>query len=246
MYLCSMLHKTRGIVLHSLNYNDKYKIVHIYTEEFGRVPYLVAKSKGKKSRASSALFHPFALLDLEVEHQNLRDIQRVKEARPEVLLSSIPFHPVKIPLTMFLAEFMYKVVKDEQSNRSLFAFVCQSIEVLDLMDSGFANFHLAFMMRLTYFLGFYPNEEDYLPGMFFDMQGGVFVRFKPNHPYFLPPDESQLFRLLLRMNYQNMQAYAFSRQDRVNIIHRMLDYYKVHFSSLTELKSLEVLQALFD
>lgn len=241
-----MLHKTRGIVLHSLNYSDKYKIVHIYTEEFGRVPYLVARSKGKKTRASSALFHPFAVLDLEVEHHNLREIQRVREARSELVLGSIPFDPIKIPLTIFLAEFMYKVVKEEQANRPLFEFVCQSIEVLDLTDASPANFHLAFMMRLTYFLGFYPNEESYLPGMFFDMQAGVFVRYKPNHPFFLPPDESRLFRLLLRMNYGNMQAFAFSRQDRIDIIHRILDYYKVHFSTLTELKSLEILQSLFD
>ena len=241
-----MLHKTRGIVLHSLNYNDKYKIVHIYTEEFGQVPYLVAKSKGKKSRASSALFHPFSVLDLEVEHLNLRELQRIKEARPEIVFTSLPFDPVKIPLALFLSEFMYKVVREEQANVPLFAFVCQSIEVLDLMEKSPANFHLTFMMRLTYFLGFYPNEEDYLPGMFFDMQAGTFVRFKPNHPFFLPPDESRLFHLLLRMNYQNMQAYAFSRQDRMNIIHRILDYYKVHFSTLTELKSLEVLQTLFD
>ncbi len=241
-----MLHKTQGIVLYGLNYNDKYKIVHIYTEEFGRVPYLVAKSKGKKSRVPVSLFYPFSVLDLDVEHLPLRDIQRIKEAKFSVMLTGIPFDSVKMPVIMFLSEFMYKIVKDIQPNKLLFSFVYRSIEIFDLLETGIANFHLVFMMRLSQFLGFYPNEEGYETGMFFDMQSGVFVRFKPNHPYFLSPDDSKIFLLLLRMNYENMHAYSFSRHDRINIISRILEYYRLHFSSLTELKSLEVLQSVFD
>lgn len=241
-----MLQKTRGIVLHSLDYSDKYKLVHIYTEIFGRVPYLLSRSKAKKVQVSPALFHTFAVLDLEVEHQNLREIQRIREARTVFPQSGILFDPVKMPVIMFLSEFMYKVVKDIQPNPLLFDFVSDSIEVFGLLDKGIANFHLVFMMKLSRFLGFYPNADDYMSGMFFDMQHGIFVRYKPNHPYFLSPDDSKIFIMLLRMNYENMHAYAFSRHDRVNIIHRVLDYYKVHFSSLTELKSLPVLQEIFD
>ena len=233
-------------MLHSLNYNDKYKIIHIFTEEFGQVSYLVAKSRGRKSRVPSSLFHPFSVLDLDVEHLPLREIQRIKEARTEIVLTNIPFNSVKISVTIFLSEFMYRVIKDTQANRLLFVFVYQSIEVFDLLEAGIANFHLVFMIRLSQFLGFYPNEEGYEDGMYFDMNSGTFKIFKPSHPYFLSPDDSKTFRLLLRMNYENMSAYSFSRHDRVNIIQRVLEYYKVHFSSLMELKSVSVLQALFD
>jgi DNA repair protein RecO (recombination protein O) len=241
-----MLHKTKGIVLHSLNYNDQYRIVHIYTEEFGRVPYLVSKSRRKKTGASAVLFHPFAVLEMEVDHQHLREIQRIREARPLIVLTSIPHDPVKIPVVMFLSEFMYKAVKDLQPNSLLFDFVFRSIAVFDLLEAGVANFHLVFMIKLSRFLGFYPNDEGYMSGMFFDMQHGAFVTGKPGHPFFLSPEDSKVFLLLLRMNYENMHVYAFSRHDRVNIIHRILDYYKVHFSTLMELKSLDILQALFD
>ena len=40
-----MLCKTRGIVLHSIPYNDKYSIIYMYTEAFGRASYLVARSR---------------------------------------------------------------------------------------------------------------------------------------------------------------------------------------------------------
>ena len=240
-----MLHKTRGIVLSSLNYNDKYKIIHIYTEAFGQVPYLVAKSKGKKSRVPLSLFHPFAVLAIDVEHLQLRDIQRIKEARRELILADIPFNPVKVSVLFFLSEFMYKVVKDIQANQLLFDFVYQSIVVFDLLERDFANFHLVFMMRLSLFLGFLPNGDGYRKGMYFDMQSGTFAITKPTHPYFLSPDDSEVFLLLLRMDYENMHAYSLSRHDRVQVIYKILDYYKLHFSSLTELKSLDVLQSLF-
>ena len=42
-----MLCKTRGIVLHTLPYSDTYTIIYMYTEMFGRVSYLVTRSRGK-------------------------------------------------------------------------------------------------------------------------------------------------------------------------------------------------------
>jgi DNA repair protein RecO (recombination protein O) len=243
-----MLHKTKGIVLHSLSYNDRYRIVHIYTELFGRIAYLVSRPKGRRTPTSSAalLFQPFAVLELEVEHQNTRELQRIREVRPSPPLCSIPFDPIKTPVALFLAEFLHNVLKDIQANRPLFEFVSQSIAVFDLLSDGIANYHLVFMIKLSRFLGFYPNDEGYRAGMFFDMRHGVFVDSRPIHSAHLSAADSQIFLLLLRMNYRNMHAYSFSRHDRINIIHRIVDYYKLHFGSPIELKSLDVLQTIFD
>ena len=240
-----MLHKTRGIVLHSFTYNDKYAITQIYTEEFGRVSYLTAKSKGKQTRVPKSLFHALSVLDLEVEHKNLRDIQRIKEAKVGLPLLSILSDPVKTTVSIFLAEFISHITKDIQSNKTLFDFICQSIRIFDLAEQGIANFHLVFMIRSSIFLGFYPNAEGYMPGMFFDMQNGVFVRIKPFHPHFLNPDDSCIFLLLLRMNYENMHTFSLSGNQRVEIINRILEYYKLHLSDFPEMKSLEVLQSFF-
>lgn len=241
-----MLHKTRAIVLHSLDYNDRYRIVQLYTEEFGRVPYLLAKSKGKKTKTPAALFHPLAVVSMEVEHFKLRDIQLIKEARTELPLSSLPFHPVKISLALFLAEFLYKVAKEEQANKPLFTFVLQSIQILDLLEENIANFHLSFLVQLTKHVGIFPNAEQYTESSYFDLRDGSFVLSQPLHPHFLAPAESKLFHYLLRMNYSNMHAFSFSRQNRVAIIQHILHYYQVHYSTISELKSIEILQMLFN
>ena len=43
-----------------------------------------------------------------------------------------------------------------------------------------------------------------------------------------------------------MSLYAFSRRDRVRILHLILDYYRLHLPDFPAIKSLDVLQALFD
>ncbi|MDR2683404.1 MAG: DNA repair protein RecO, partial [Dysgonamonadaceae bacterium] len=197
-----MLHKTRAIVLYNVNYSDTYTIVHVLTEAFGPVSYLTAKTKGKSTRVPKSLFHPLSVVDLEVEHQNMRDIQRLKEARPHVALPSIRNHPVKSTICIFLAELIGKIAADKQSDQRLFDFILQSIEVLEMLEKDYANFHLVFMIGLSRYLGFYPDSSGYRPGMYFDLQNGVFVPSRPAFAPFLNPDESQVFYNLLRMNYE--------------------------------------------
>jgi len=240
-----MLHKTRGIVLHSRPYSDMYAITLIYTEEFGRVQYMTAQSKSRKTKVPRSLFHPLAILDLETEHQNLRDIQRIKEAKIHISLVSILTDPVKSAMAMFVAELISKVIREEQTNRLLFDFLLQSVRVLELTAASPVNFHLAFMIRLSRFLGFYPDSTGYQKGMFFDMQNGVFTLNKPAHIHFLFPEESAVFFNLLRMSYENMPVFRFSSRERQAIIRRILDYYRLHLSDFPEIKSLEVLHEVF-
>ena len=240
-----MLHKTRGIVLHSIPYNDKYTITLIYTEEFGRVLYLTSLSKSRKTRVPRSLFHPMAILDLEVEHKNLRDIQRIKEIKIHIPLVALLTNPVKNAMGIFIAELISKVIREEQTNRLLFDFLLQSVQVLELTTVSPANFHLVFMIRFSRLLGFYPDTSTYHKGMFFDMRNGVFTGNKPAHTDYLPPDESVVFYNLLRMSYENMSVYRFSGQERQVIIHRILEYYRLHLSDFPEIKSLEVLHDVF-
>jgi DNA repair protein RecO (recombination protein O) len=241
-----MLTKTRGIVLYNSAYSDTYSITLIYTEEFGRVSYLTARAKSRKTKVSKSLFHPLAILDLEVEHQNLREIQRIKEAKAHIPLISILNDPVKSMIGIFLAELTGKLIKEIHPNKLLFEYLTQSIQILELSPTGYANFHLVFMIGLSRFLGFYPNASGYRKGLFFDMQNGIFVVNKPLHPHSLNPDESFIFSNLLRMTYENMGAFRFSRNERKSIIYRILEYYRLHLTHFPELKSIEVLHEIFE
>lgn len=241
-----MLSKTRGIVLHSIPYNDTYSIIHMYTEAFGRVAYLVARSRGKKTNISKALFMPLSVIEMEVEHQNKRDLHRIRETKQCYPLTQLSADPVKNALALFIAEVLYRIVKDTEPDARLFDYLYRSIHMLELAEDGVANFHLVFLLHLLSYLGIYPNVDSYIEGYYFDMQNGVFADYPPLHRHYLSREESKIFARLFKISYENMSLYAFSRQDRVNILNHILTYYRIHLPEIPEIKSVSIMQTLFD
>lgn len=239
-----MLFKTRGLVLNTINYNDKYILAQVFTESFGRVTYMVSKAKGKSPRVPRSLFAPLAILDMEVEHQASRDIQRIREARVDAHLYGIASDFTKTSMAFFLSEFLTRVLRDT-SDKLIFEFLDQSVQILDMTEKSIANYHLVFMLKLSHFLGFYPNLEEYRDNALFDMINGEFVSYQPLHRHFLNRQESKVLSLLARISYENMHHFVFARQDRIIIINRITEYYRLHLYDFPALKSLDVLHELF-
>lgn len=240
-----MLHKTQGLVLNTINYNEKYILVHVFTESFGRVTYMVSKTKSRNTKVPRSLFSPLALLDLEVDHQASRNIQRIREVRSTFHFIDIPTHMSKTSMAFFLSEFLSRVLKDINDSKHLFRFLHQSIRVLEMTDNSIANFHLVFMLKLSQFLGFYPNLQDYTANNYFDMMNAEFVSTQPLHRHYLNRQESAALSRLARISYTNMHKFVFSRKERITIINQILEYYRLHLYDFPPLKSLDVLHELF-
>ena len=102
------------------------------------------------------------------------------------------------------------------------------------------------MLRLSRFVGFYPNLDDFVPGCLFDLREARFVRTVPLHPDFLRSDEAARLHDLFRMNYETMHLFRMSRQDRNRVTELALRYYRLHVPDMPELKCLDVLKTLFD
>ena len=236
-----------GIVLHTLKYNDTSNIVDIYTEQVGRASFLVKIPRSKKSGVRSVLFQPLALVELEAEVRPTSNLHRIREAKTLYPFQSLPYHPYKSSIAMFLAEFLYRALKEEASNEPLYAYLMHSILWLDgCGERPFANFHLVFLMRLSRFLGLYPNVDDYTSGCYFDMLNACFTPLMPKSGAFLKPDEAARIRLLLRMNYETMHLFGMSRTERNRCLMVINDYYCLHLPDFPMLKSLDVLKELFD
>ena len=244
--MASPQEKTSGVVLYKIPYNDKMSIVHIYTEQFGRMSYMLTQSAGKKARLQRTLFSPFSILEMEVEHKPGREIQRIKEARPEIILQNLHYDPVKSAVTLFLTEILARLVHIPEPNPPFYRFLTNAIQQLDLIEEGKANFHLWFLLKLSGYLGFYPNGEDYTKGARFDLMNGIFVQEQPAHAWFLKPEEAVHFHTLLKMNSRNLHLFSFNREERVKILEYYMLYFRLHQAGFTELKSLEILKAVFD
>lgn len=127
----------------------------------------------------------------------------------------------------------------------LFDYVVSSIQWLDGQSARYANFHLVFLMRLSRFLGFYPNLEHYSEGCYFDLRESVFTPQPPVHSDFLYPHEARRMRLMMRMDFPTMHLFSLSRQDRSRLLEVAMAYYRLHLPDFPEMKSIAVLRDLF-
>lgn len=240
-----MLQKISGITLGTVRYNDKSNIVHIYTREKGMTSFLIPAQRSRKPKVNAVLFQPLSLVECEADFRPHAGIHPVKEARTWHPFQSLPYNPYKSGIALFLTEFLDRALREEEGNEALFAYLMYSVQWLDACNEGFANFHLVFLIRLSRFLGFYPNLGNYTEGCYFDLMNACFVHEQPLHGMFLRPQEASHIRLLTRMNYETMHLFSMSRAERSRCLEIICEYYRLHLPDFPELKSLAVLQELF-
>lgn len=242
-----MIQNTQGIVLRMLKYNDASLIADAYTEVQGRTSFLVPVPRSRRTLVKPSLFQPLSLVELEADFRSKSSLFKVKEAKSSYPFSSLPYDPYKSSIALFLSEFLCRALREEAENRPLFAYLRHSIVWLDECRSGFANFHLVFLMRLSRFLGLYPNLDGYSEGDYFDLQNACFTPLKPlTHSNYIGPQEASRLTTLMRMNYDTMHLFGMSRTERARCLTLLNEYYRLHLPDFPVLKSLEVLKELFD
>ena len=240
-----MLTKTQAIVLHSLKYGEARLIVDMFTRSQGRQSFIVSIPKSVKGKIKKQLFQPLTLLEIESDLRPKLQLQKLSDIRLASPFSSIPFDPNKLSISLFIAEFLYYALRSEQHNEPLFDYIVNSIQWLDAQTDRFANFHLVFLMRLSRFLGFYPNLEHYQSGDYFDLRESVFLSTPPVHRDFLHPQEAEKIQLMMRMDFPTMHLFRMSHQERNRLLEVSLIYYRLHLPDFPELKSVSVLQELY-
>ena len=239
-----MLQKTRGIVLHSIKYGETGMITTIYTEAFGRMSFIMQGIHGKRSAVKANLLRQLSLLEMEVDFKQGRELQRVREIRNILPFISIPYEISKSTQALFISELLHKVLREEESRPELFHFLYHSIELLDLMEDGIANYHILFLLQLSRYLGFAPSNNYSESNQFFDMIAGKFVSPPPNHPWFLKNTESSVLAKLLDMGYQDLAEFNPGQGFRSVYLNSIIDYYGLHIGNKLNLKSLEILRII--
>jgi DNA repair protein RecO (recombination protein O) len=241
-----MIHKTRGLVIHTIKYTDNSVISHIYTEHFGRMSFMISGARGKKSSARVNLLQHLSILEMEVYIKQARDLQRIKEIRLHETFSSIPYHPVKNAIALFISEILYRTLKEEEPNPNLFSFLVNAIKIFDLSEKGYANFHLLFLLGLSRYLGFTPQNNYSSDKIFFDIENARFTTMQPLHPLFITPPASHALHDLLNCSFEDMDSIRLKSDSRNILLNGILDYYRYHLPVMGHIKSLMVLREIFE
>lgn len=152
----------RGIVLRTVRYGDTSLIVDLFTESHGRMSFMASTSRAKRSVRSVSFWQPLSMVEFSAELlPNGGKLPRPSDVRTYYNYIDLPFSPIKSTLALFLAEFLSAALREEKENTPLYRYIESSLQWLDLADSpaSIANFHLAFLMHLSRFIGIYPNLD---------------------------------------------------------------------------------------
>ena len=240
-----MYEKLKGIVLNTIRYSDKHNIVHVYTDGHGLMSFAVPLGKTHAARMRNAMLMPLSLVDLEAGVRNGREVAVLREVHRNYPLATLYSDPVKNAIALFISELLAHVIQEPEGNDPLFRYIEQSVQLLEQLSSGIANFHICFLYHLGAHLGIQPNVESYRQGHWFDMTDGVFVPAAVNGHALLQPQEAQVIHLLSRMTFANMGVFRFNRDERNRMLDVIISYYRLHNAAIGTLRSPDILKQLF-
>lgn len=239
-----MLHKVRGIVLKTTNYSETSVVVQVFTDKFGMQSYLINGVKKPRAKIKMNMLQSLHLLDMVVYHKTNTNIQRISEARQTPVFKTIPYDVIKSSITIFLNEVLYKSIRQQSADESLFDYIFNSIAWFDESADLNPNFHLSFLLKLTRFLGFSPNDRRRSDQNYFDLQEGEFVSRPPIHSNYLELEDALLFISLFNEPLEKIFEIKFSNVQRRFLLDKILVFYTLHTASFGEVQSHKILETL--
>ena len=239
-----MLHKVKGIVLKTTNYSETSVIVQVLTDKFGMQSYLINGVKKPKAKIKMNMLQSLHLLDMVVYQKANTNIQRISELRQTPVFKTIPYDIVKTSIVIFLNEVLYKSIRQQSADESLFDYLFNAIAWFDEVEVINPNFHLSFLLKLTRFLGFSPNEKKRSDQVYFDLQEGEFVSRVPIHSNYLQLEDAVSFILLFNTPLENISEIKMSNVRRRFLLDKILVFYTLHTASFGEVQSHKILETL--
>lgn len=237
-------YKARGIILGTLKYGEKGVVVHMLTDVCGRQSYMVQGVRPTAKGSKMALLQPMFAVEFEGLTSSKMSMHRLKELAPGIVLQTTPFDVRKSTMALFMAEVLYRLVRENEPAEELFNFVWGSVAALDAIDEGIANFHLWFLANLSRPLGFSPDNS-YTDGAWLDIRDGHFTPHALMPSMALTPENARLLHDMLECDVRYLGEIGLNRAQRVEFLEAMLKYYAYHLDTIRSVESIRILKEVF-
>lgn len=238
-----MIIHSSAIVIHSLRYGEKDLIASLFTKTSGLRSYLIrGVLKSKKGKVRSSFFQPLTLLEVEAYHKDKGTLERIREAKILIPYQSLHTDIKKNALVFFLSETLKNAIQEEEANEELFDFLQTAFLWLD-QHQNIVNFHIVFLVKLTRFLGFYPDTSSVnLP--VFNLEEGCF-QSKSYGVYCREGEIVNIIKRFLGITFDDGMDIKITRDVRNEILGTLLSYFELHLHGFRKPKSLAVLNQIF-
>lgn len=236
-----MIFATRGIALRLVKYGESSGIATIFTERFGIQSYLVNSIRSQKN-PKAYLYQPGSLVDMQVYHNELKNLQRIKECSWSVvydhLFSNVRSHAV----SLFVTEMLLHTLKEPEEHPELFGFCVLAYTHIDgAHGTALANFPLYFSVHLARHLGFGIRNDYSEAHPYFHLNEGSFLAaMQPGNSL----DEASLNHALSSMlacRMEDLDTLKLNGHTRRQLLIVMDKYFHWHMQDFVSLKTPEVL-----
>lgn len=238
-----MLTKNNSIVLSKLKYKDYDLIVKCYTQQRGIVTYILRGIlKSKKGQAKTVYFQALSQLQIEENFKPNQSLHAIKEVKLGYIYKSLHTNIYKSAIVLFLSEILSNVLREEERNEALYDYLETALQYLD-NEEQYANFHLLFLLKLTRYLGFQPENLN-KNHAYFNLQSGTFETFDDGI-YSISGKNLTLLKQLLGINFDALHTIKISAKQRQEFLNMLLHYFELHLDGFKKPKSLQVLNEVF-
>lgn len=232
-----------AIILGTVQVKSNNNVVKMFTKTHGLQSVYVSAGTKKKA-AKNAVLQPLSICQVTYSTGKNSTLPSLKEAKIEEPLLNIQMDIYKSTIALFIADFLTQVLPQDHEE-GFYDFVEKSVQIFNEIEDGKANYHLAFIVKISQWLGVQPSlNKD--RNNYFDLKEGVFLSGTPNHPYYLSASETQTLAQFLRQEWSKIGQVKITGQERRKLLNSIIHYFIFHVPGFKKPKSLSILEEVFN
>ena len=241
------MYNTRGIVLRSVKYGESSLITTLFTDVYGIQSFMMQGVRtSKPGKNKTPMLQPAMLLEIVLNYQPLKTLQRMKECQPAYLYQTVHADIIKNSVALFSVEILFRLLPEHAPQPDLFDFVFDYFVMLDkATQHQSANYALYFTIMVSRHMGF-ELTGDYSPAtLYLNLQEGGYTPHPPAAAPFMTDEEGAVLSRVLRANdYEGLEKVSMNAAMRARLLQWYISFLQAHTQHMGNIKSLAVLQAI--
>ena len=154
-----MLLSSKGLVLKVFPYSNTSVICNIFTDDYGKLTFIV-KGIRKPKKPLLSILQPFNLIELQYYYKKDRGIQLIKEADIVISFEKLRQDFSTIIIGSTILNIINKIFEKEYSNDIIFRLIYKTLNKLSDNTKNNKIFFIFFIFHLNKQLGFMPDSNE--------------------------------------------------------------------------------------